>query len=159
MNPELCEQFYKNSDINPITNRRIKKDGPVYKKLMRMCSQTSDKTIRKPTLKLKRVPDDVDVMQVLDQYWPVQRLSYKQGKELHGKTIEAVMGQNAYLAREKLLVKRRRAIETFKVIYDRENDELIFTDTKTNLPFEVYREGKWWVCCSGEDPIYVLRKE
>lgn len=158
MNPELCEQFYKNPEVNPITGRKIKKGGPVYKKLMSQCAQPIVKTIRRKVSSLKKVPGDMNTMQVLDQYWPVKRLSYKMGKELHGKTVEAVVGRAANLAREKLLVNRRKAIETFKVIYDEENDELIFTDTKTKLPFEVYRQGPWWVCCSGEDPIYIFEK-
>ena len=43
MNSVLCNEFIKNDNINPITKRKIKKNGPTYKKLIKQCERISDK--------------------------------------------------------------------------------------------------------------------
>ena len=43
-----CKEFKKNPLINPETGRAIKKDGPTYKKLMKMCSESSYTSSVKP---------------------------------------------------------------------------------------------------------------
>ena len=35
---EICKQFLKNTKINPMTNRKIKHNGPTYKKLIKLCN-------------------------------------------------------------------------------------------------------------------------
>ena len=40
INKNICQMFLQNKTINPVTNRKIKKNGPVYKKLSKMCEET-----------------------------------------------------------------------------------------------------------------------
>jgi len=39
MNKELCKKFKENSSRNPLTNRKIKINGPTYKKLNKQCEK------------------------------------------------------------------------------------------------------------------------
>ena len=39
MNKDLCKQWKKNKNINPLTGRAIKKNGPTYKKIEKMCKK------------------------------------------------------------------------------------------------------------------------
>jgi len=40
---ELCEKWKINKTINPITNRKIKENGPKYKELEKLCEKKIDK--------------------------------------------------------------------------------------------------------------------
>ena len=43
MNKENCKLWKKNKLINPITNRKIKKNGPTYKKFYKFCKKSNSK--------------------------------------------------------------------------------------------------------------------
>lgn len=38
-NKKLCKEFLDNNKINPLTNRKIKHNGPTYKKLLKLCKK------------------------------------------------------------------------------------------------------------------------
>ena len=38
MSVETCKEFYRDTSINPMTNRNIDQDGPTYNTLVRMCT-------------------------------------------------------------------------------------------------------------------------
>ena len=38
----ICQEWFRNPLVNPVTGRKIKKDGPVYKKLERKCKPKGD---------------------------------------------------------------------------------------------------------------------
>jgi hypothetical protein len=42
-NQEICNNFFKNSNINPITGRKIKENGPTYKSFIKKCSKYNKK--------------------------------------------------------------------------------------------------------------------
>ena len=39
-----CEEFKKNPSVNPQTNRKIKKEGPTYMKIVKACEDPKDTT-------------------------------------------------------------------------------------------------------------------
>lgn len=51
----ICDKWLNNKNINPTTNRKIKTNGSVYKKLQKECSP---KSIRSPSISVK-LDDDV----------------------------------------------------------------------------------------------------
>lgn len=49
-----CDNFIKNSNINPVTNRKIKKNGPVYNELIRFC-ENKNKTKNSVSTSLEKL--------------------------------------------------------------------------------------------------------
>ena len=47
--PALCKKWEQNRLVNPITGRKIKKDGPTYNKLMKFCNQMKVGQLKTPT--------------------------------------------------------------------------------------------------------------
>jgi DNA ligase-1 len=52
-NPNLCSKWEQNRLINPVTSRKIKKDGPTYKKLMLYCNRLKVGQLSTPKKTLK----------------------------------------------------------------------------------------------------------
>ncbi len=42
---DVCEEFEKNPDYNPLTNRKISKTGAIYTELVRSCKELKDRRI------------------------------------------------------------------------------------------------------------------
>lgn len=64
-----CEAFLKNPEVNPVTGRKIKKDGPTYKKLMSMCEEELFVRARKKVkVPRKKKPNIEIITDVLDDF-------------------------------------------------------------------------------------------
>ena len=50
MNKNICKMFLQNKSINPVTGRKIKKNGPVYFKLIKLCKENNIFVGKKPPL-------------------------------------------------------------------------------------------------------------
>ena len=57
--PSLCKKWEVNKLVNPITGRKIKKDGPTYNKLMKQCNRMKLKKISPVPLKPSPGPTKV----------------------------------------------------------------------------------------------------
>jgi hypothetical protein len=42
---ELCDKWLKRKTINPLTNRKIKKNGPIYKQYDKKCTSKEEKSV------------------------------------------------------------------------------------------------------------------
>lgn len=50
INKGICQMFLQNKSINPTTGRKIKKNGPVYLKLIKLCEENNIFVGKKPPL-------------------------------------------------------------------------------------------------------------
>jgi len=56
----ICEEWYKNKNVNPETGKTIKTNGPVYKKLLKLCEEkkSNSKTSSSASSKTLRLCDE-----------------------------------------------------------------------------------------------------
>ena len=54
---KLCKKWRKDSSINPLTQRKIKKDGPLYKKINNQCEELFKQERLKEDLKALKKKD------------------------------------------------------------------------------------------------------
>jgi len=56
----ICEEWYKNKNVNPETGKSIKTNGPVYKRLLKLCEEkkTNSKTSSSTSSKVLKLCDE-----------------------------------------------------------------------------------------------------
>ena len=60
INDETCKKWMMNKTINPLSNRKIKENGPTYKMLEKKCSKSELKSELKSYVKKERVSSNID---------------------------------------------------------------------------------------------------
>lgn len=135
----MCLEWHRNPDVNPITNRKIKRNGPTYQKLEKDCGSISKSIKPKPQPQPKPQTPPLSEDEECDEWKANPNINPKTGREIysHGKIFKKYM-KNCGDVED---VKKPKSLSWFTKRLDK--------GIRINNSLRTISSDQWNMCMSG----------